>query len=118
MRATRILAMILLQFGEWPLSGPIEEHLENGVRLVHFTAAPEEPSSQGFDGIGFASRIFSRFYREDTSDGDQVTQLNGEPRPEWFKPLADWDFKASKLDLRIFRVQARMDDFVPEGGRD
>lgn len=112
------LAMILLQFGEWPLSGPLEEQLENGARLVHFKAEPEEPSGQGFDGIGIASRIFSRFYREDTSAGDQVTQLNGEPRPEWFRPLAEWDFEASKLGLRIFRMQARADDLVPESDRD
>lgn len=84
------------------------------ARLVRFTAEPEEPSEQGFDGIGLASRIFSRFYREDTSAGDQVTQLNGEARPDWFRPLAEWDFTTSKLGLRIFRIQARMDDFAPE----
>jgi hypothetical protein len=108
------LAMILLQYGEWPLTGPVEERSEGGGRLVHFTAEPEEPSDQGFDGIGLASRIFSRFYRADTSAGDQVTQLNGEARPEWFKPLAEWDFKQSKLGLRIFHIQARVDDFAPE----
>lgn len=75
------LAMILLQFGEWPLTGPIDEIAQDGARLVHFRAEPEEPSGQGFDGIGLASRIFSRFYRADTSAGDQVTQLNGEARP-------------------------------------
>ncbi|WP_118137684.1 hypothetical protein [Oceanicella sp. SM1341] len=108
------LAMILLQFGEWPLTGPIEMPSDDGARLVRFTAEPEEPSDQGFDGIGLASRIFSRFYREDTSAGDQVTQLNGEARPDWFRPLSEWDFKTSKLGLRIFRIQARMDDFAPE----
>ncbi|MER8808251.1 hypothetical protein [Mesorhizobium australicum] len=108
------LAMILLQFGEWPLTGPIEEDVGDGGRLVHFKAEPEEPSGQGFDGIGFASRIFARFYREDTSAGDQVTQLNGESRPEWFSPLAQWDFQTSKLGLRILRMQARVDDLVPE----
>lgn len=108
------LAMILLQFGEWPLTGPIEMPSDDGARLVRFTAEPEEPSEQGFDGIGLASRIFSRFYREDTSAGDQVTQLNGEARPDWFRPLSEWDFTTSKLGLRIFRIQARMDDFAPE----
>lgn len=108
------LAMVLLQYGEWPLNGPMEETAEDGARLVHFLAEPEEPSDQGFDGIGLASRIFSRFYRADTSAGDQVTQLHGEARPEWFKPLSEWDFKASKLALRIGRIQARVDDLAPE----
>lgn len=113
----RNLAMVLLQYGEWPLNGPREETAEDGARLVHFIAEPEEPSDQGFDGIGLASRIFSRFYRADTSAGDQVTQLHGELRPEWFKPLSEWDFKASKLALRIFRMQARVDDLLPEKPR-
>lgn len=106
----RKLATILLQYGDWALEGPIEEECEKGTKFVHFRAAPEEPSDNGFDGIGFASRIFSRFYRAETSAGDQVTQLHGEPQPEWFQPLAEWDFSASKLDLRIFRYRARGDD--------
>jgi hypothetical protein len=108
------LAMVLLHFGEWPLSGPMEEIAQDGSRLIQFRAEPAEPSNQGFDGIGSASRIFSRFYRADTSAGDQVTQLHGDARPEWFKPLSEWDFKASKLALRIFRLQARVDDLAPE----
>jgi hypothetical protein len=106
--------MILLQYGEWPLNGPAEETAEDGARLVHFFAQPQEPSGQGFDSIGLASRIFSRFYRADTSAGDQVTQLHGEARPEWFSPLSEWDFKGSKLALRILRMQARVDNMVPE----
>jgi hypothetical protein len=47
-------------------------------------AAPEEPSDQGFDGIGWASRIFTRYFATRTVDGDQVIQLNGAPVPEWF----------------------------------
>jgi hypothetical protein len=113
-RRDQNLATILLEFGDWPLTGPVEENSEDGVRLVHFKAEPEEPSVQGFDGIGFASRIFSRFYRADTSAGDQVTQLNGEPRPEWFRPLAEWDFQTSRLGLRIFHIQARVDKLLPE----
>lgn len=112
------LAMILLQFGDWPLTGPIEEYSEDGAKLVHFKVEPEESSGQGFDYIGSASRIFSRFYRADTSAGDKVIQLNGEPRPEWFKPLAEWNFKTSKLGLRIFHIQPRMDDLDSEGERD
>ncbi|MBY5645562.1 hypothetical protein [Rhizobium leguminosarum] len=69
----RKLAMILLQFGDWPLTGPIEKSAGDGVKRLTFTAEPLEQSDQGFDGIGHASRIFSRFYRTDTSAGDQVT---------------------------------------------
>jgi hypothetical protein len=73
---------------------------------VEFVATPEEPSDQGWDGIGWASRIFSRFYAKQTINGDQVIQLHGEAAPEWFAPLSDWDFKKSKLPLLLGRVQA------------
>jgi hypothetical protein len=62
-------------------------------------------SDQGWDGFGWASRIFSRFYAEQTINGDQVIQLHGEAAPEWFAPLSDWDFKKSKLPLLLGRVQ-------------
>lgn len=73
---------------------------------VEFVATPEEPSDQGWDGIGWASRIFSRYYAAQTIDGDQVIQLHGEAAPEWFAPLSNWDFKNSKLPLLLARVQA------------
>ena len=92
-----------------------EQDIGNGVKLRHLRAAPLEKSDNGFDTIGFASRIFSRFYRSETSAGDQVTRIQGEPRPEWFQPLADWDFKASKLAFRLFRFMARGDDLEREG---
>jgi len=28
--------------------------------------------------------------------------------------LSEWDFSASKLALRIFHMQARVDDMIPE----
>jgi len=101
------LATILMAYGDWPLEGPFEETREDGATLVHLQAAPPEKSDEGFDGIGLASRIYSRFYRAETSAGDQVSQLHGTPRPEWFKPLSEWDFRTSKLGLRLFHIRAQ-----------
>lgn len=101
----RKLAEVLFFYGEWPVNGPfavIDEGEFVGVELV---AKPEEPSDQGVDGIGWASRIFSRFYAMQTIEGDQVIQLNGEAAPEWFAPLSNWDFKSSKLPLWLGRIQ-------------
>ena len=68
----------------------------------------QEPSDQGWDGIGSASRIFSRFYAAQTIKGDQVIQLHGEAAPEWFAPLSDWDFKNSKLPLLLGGFRRRL----------
>src|SRR3546814_2125443 len=69
----------------------------DGERQIELLATPEEVSESGIDRIGSASRIFSRYYRSETSTGTEVTQLLGEARPEWFQPLAKWDFESSKL---------------------
>lgn len=101
----RRLAEILFFYGEWPTEGPLAVMGDDGIAGVEFVAAPEEPSDQGFDGIGWASRIFTRYFATRTVDGDQVIQLNGAPVPEWFAPLAAWDFKRSQLPLWLFHQQ-------------
>ena len=101
----RRLAEILFLYGEWPAEGPLAIMGDDGIAGVEFVAAPEEPSDQGFDGIGWASRIFTRYFATRTVDGDQVIQLNGAAVPEWFAPLATWDFKRSQLPLWLFHQQ-------------
>ena len=98
----RRFAEILFLYGEWPAEGPLAITGDNGIAGVEFVAAAEEPSDQGFDGIGLANRIFARYFATRTVDGDQVIQLNGAPVPEWFAPLAAWDFKRSQLPLWHF----------------
>lgn len=100
----RQLAMVLMEFGEWPISGP-NPVADDPAGAVEFIAEPVEPSDKGFDGIGMASRIFSRYFSSRTIAGEQVIQLHGAPVPEWFAPLASWDFKGSRLPLWIFRFQ-------------
>ena len=101
----RRLAEILFLYGEWQVEGPFAVMGEDGFAGVEFIATPEEPSDQGFDGIGWASRIFTRYFATRTVDGDQVIQLNGAAVPEWFAPLAAWDFKSSQLPLWVFHQQ-------------
>jgi hypothetical protein len=101
----RKLAQVFLFHGEWAVEGPFA--LMDGAQIagVEFVAKPVEPTNQGWEGIGTASRIFSSFYADQTIDGDQVIQLDGEPAPDWFASLASWDFKNSKLPLLLGRVQ-------------
>ncbi|TAX01965.1 hypothetical protein ELI07_32775 (plasmid) [Rhizobium leguminosarum] len=97
----RKLAQVFLFHGEWKVEGPIALMEGDQIAGVEFVANPVEPTHQGWEGIGMASRIFSTFYAEQTIDGDQVIQLDGEPAPDWFAPLAKWDFKNSRLPLLL-----------------
>ena len=112
------LAEVLFLYGEWPAAGPFAVMSGGEIVGVEFVAEPNEPSDQEFDGIGWASRIFSRFYAMQTVDGNQVIQLNGEAAPEWFAPLAAWDFKNSKLPLWLGHVKpsAAQDPSTEESG--
>ncbi|TPI18880.1 hypothetical protein [Mesorhizobium sp. B4-1-1] len=101
----RRLAEILLLYGEWQAAEPFAIMGDEGIAGVEFVVSPEEPSDQGFDRIGSASRIFTRHFATRTVDGDQVIQLNGAPVPEWFAPLAAWDFERSQLPLWLFYQQ-------------
>jgi hypothetical protein len=101
----RRLAEMLFLYGEWPAEGPFAVMGDDGIAGVEFVAAPEEPSDQDFDGVGWASRIFTRYFATRTVDGDQIIQLHGAPVPEWFAPLAAWDFKRSRLPLWLLHQQ-------------
>jgi hypothetical protein len=104
----RKLAEVLAFYGSWPMEGPRAVMGEDGIAGVEYVAKPEEPSDQGFDGIGWASSIFSRFYADQTVDGDRIVQLLGEAAPEWFAPLSDWDFANSRLSLWLGRIEPNL----------
>jgi hypothetical protein len=99
------LAKIFFMYGEWPAEGPYAIMEGAEITGAQYVAAPVEPSDQGFDGIGWASQIFSRYFADRTFEGEQIIQLSGEPAPGWFAPLADWDFKHSRLPPWLFHVQ-------------
>jgi len=101
----RKLAEVLISYGEWPIEGPTSIMEDGAFTGVEYVIAPEEPTGQDFDGIGWASRIFSRFYADQTVEGDRIIQLLGDTAPEWFAPLADWDFEHSKLSLILGRFE-------------
>jgi len=114
----RRLAEILFLYGEWPAEGPFAVMGDDGFAGVEIVATPEEPSDQGFDGIGWASRIFTRYFATRTVDGDQVIQLNGAAVPEWIAPLAAWDFKSSQLPLWLFHQRPSTEALMAPNGSD
>jgi len=103
----RKFVQVLLFYGDWEVEGPIPFMDGNEIGGVEFVANPREPTypDQGWEGIGTASRIFSSFFADQTIEGDQVIQLDGDAAPDWFVPLASWDFKNSKLPLLLGLIQ-------------
>lgn len=101
----RHMAILLMLYGEWTMDGRPPAQREDGSVFVELVAEPEEPSESGQDGVGWASRIFSRFFATRTVEEGQVVQINGDAVPEWFTPLGRWEFGTSKLPLVLLHQQ-------------
>lgn len=101
----RRLAEILFFYGEWPMEDPFPVFEGDQLIGAEYVVEPPEPSHQEFDGIGWASRIFSRYFATRTIEGDAVIQLRADAVPEWFAPLSNWPYGESKLPLWLVSMQ-------------
>lgn len=101
----RHMAILLMLYGEWTMDGGAPTRRGDGTAYIELLAEPEESSEGGQDGIGWASRIFSRFFAARTVEQGQIVQLNGEAVPEWFAPLKRWEFGPSQLPLVLLHQQ-------------
>jgi hypothetical protein len=101
----REIAWIFMQHGEW--EGLEPEPIIDGNRLLafEFRWAPREPSDQGFDFIGSLSRMFARYYAENTIKDRTIVQLRAPLRPGWFSPLIRRDHESQALPLWRFTLQ-------------
>jgi len=109
------LAWILMNYGDWEVEGPHAIETGGVLRGLEIRARPKEPSNEGFDFIGVASRIFSTYFASETIEGNQIIQLQGTAVPGWFSPLSQWDYKRSKLPLWLLRQSPAR---VPTSGRE
>ena len=100
------IAGIFMQYGEWRVVGP--EALLEGDRLtgVEFRWEPEEQRNVGFETVGTLSRMFSRYYAEQTIEDDQIVQLQAQLRPDWFAPLNTSNYESKALPLWQFKQVA------------
>lgn len=89
---------VLIEYGEWQ-EEELHEIEGNRLKAVVFSWSPRQPSDQGFDFIGSLSRMFARYYAEQTVEDNAIVQLHAPLRPNWFAPLMKWDYKNSKLRL-------------------
>lgn len=89
---------VLMQYGEWVEE---EQHEIEGDRLraLVFSWSPANPSDQGFDFVSSLSRMFARYYAEQTVEDKAIVQLHVPLRPNWFTPLMKWDYKNRTLRL-------------------
>lgn len=99
------LVWTLMNYGEWELIGP--NAITHGKRLdaIVFRWEPQEDHDQGFETIGTLSRMFARYFAEETLKGTDVVRLQAPIQPDWFEPLLRWDESSRTLPLWRFSQQ-------------
>lgn len=104
-RLEREIALMLMEYGDWLCDGPTPVIEGSRLDAIEFCWNPEEPTGQGFDGIGNLSRIFSRYFAQMTLKDGAVVQLRAPLRPGWFAPLLDPNYKCQALPLWRFELR-------------
>jgi len=101
----REIAWIFMRHGDWEETGP--EAIVDGARLdaIEFRWDPTERTDQGFEFVGSLTRMFARFYAEQTVQDREVTGLRAPLRPGWFDPLVSSNHLSKALPLWIFTLQ-------------
>ena len=106
----REIAWIFMQHGQWEELGPEAELLGGRLTAVEYRWEPINRQNEGFEIIGTLSRMFTRYYAEQTVDAREVVQVHAPLRPGWFEPLVSPDFESDALPLWTFILQANYGD--------
>jgi len=82
------LVWLLMQFGDWETEPPTAIMDGDLVDALECQWSPQQASDdQGFDMIGTASTIFSRYFALNTTSGGEILQTEIEPVPDWLAPI-------------------------------
>ncbi|POE08561.1 hypothetical protein BV921_15135 [Pectobacterium odoriferum] len=81
------IAWTVMQYGDWKMGEP--RAVVEGDRLIalEFDCAPLEQSGQGFESVGFLSRLFARYYADQTMKDGEVVRIKIPAQPEWLRAL-------------------------------
>jgi hypothetical protein len=86
-RSDQQIAWTVMQYGDWETEEP--RAVVDGDRLIalEFECAPPELSNQGFEIAGSISRMFARYYADQTMKNGEVVRIAAPAQPEWFGAL-------------------------------
>lgn len=86
-RSDQQIAWTVMQYGDWETEEP--RAVVDGDRLIalEFECAPRESTNQGFESAGFLSRMFARYYADQTIKNGEVVRVAAPAQPGWFGAL-------------------------------
>ncbi len=102
------IAWTVMRYGDWQTEEP--RPVIDGGRLIalEFSCAPEKPSNQGFETVGFLSRMFARYYADRTLKNGEVVRIAAPAQPDWFAELRRKD-GVGRMPLWRFIIKPNYD---------
>lgn len=85
------IALAVMQFSDWKIGEPRAEIDGDRLIAIEFECAPCELSNQGYDTIGSLSRMFARYYANQTMKDGKVVRIAAPALTEWFCALRQED---------------------------
>lgn len=106
------IAWAIMNYSDWETSNA--RAITDGNRLIamEFESNPPDPSHHGFEMAGSLSRIFARYFAQQTMAGDTVTDITVPAQDEWLGALRS-DEGLSRMPLWRFAIQPNYEDFSP-----
>jgi hypothetical protein len=106
-KANELAALGDLTVGTQP---PLDLRLIMDPDAIAFRWEPQEDHDQGFETTGSLSRMFARYFAEQSLRGSDVVRLQAPMQPDWFAPLLRWDESPRALPLWRFVEQPNCGD--------
>lgn len=101
----REIAWVFVQYGNWEESGPTAILDDDTLEAIEFCWRPIEQSHDGFAIIGSLSRMFARYFAEQTVRDGDVIRVRAPQKPDWFAPLVSTEYQSEQLPLWRFILQ-------------
>lgn len=99
------IAWTFMNYGQWNVTGPNAIVVDNRLEAIEFRWEPAEKANVGFEVVGTLSRMFARYFAEETLENKDVARLRAPMRPDWFSPLIDSGYEGQGLPLWRFVIQ-------------
>jgi hypothetical protein len=102
-RLEKNLALYFMLYGEWPSQEPTTLIEEGALITIDFISKPiEETPGQGFEMIGWLSRMIARRYNDLTTSEKGIDRFSPEADPGSLGVAIPVDYKGKQLPLWIF----------------
>lgn len=110
------IAWTVMNYSDWETPDARAITKENRLLAIEFESNPPELSYQGFEMAGSLSRMFARYFAQQTISDGEIIDINAPVQAEWFGALRSSE-GLGRMPLWRFLMQPNYEDFLPYDAR-